>query len=108
MLNGWRYFFSTSLLWLIVFTGEIMSIPEFLNIYRPHVYPNSVIVTFMVRWKNQFIELRSTYSNNKYWAEQFFYIYGNWEAADSESRPLKHSVLGNGVSLERAVSICFY
>jgi hypothetical protein len=58
----------------------------------PHAYPNSEIVTFMVRGKNQFIKLGSMYSNNKYWAEQFFYIFRAWEAADSEARPLKHSV----------------
>ena len=37
MPNGWRYFFLTYLLWPIVFSGEIMSIPEFLNIYGPHM-----------------------------------------------------------------------
>jgi hypothetical protein len=56
------------------------------------MYPNSEIVTFMVRGKNQFIELGSTYSNNKYWAEQFFYIFGSWEVSDSEDRPLEHSI----------------
>ena len=74
MSNGWRYF----LLWPIVFSREIMLIPKFLNIYGPHMYPNSETVTFMVRGKNQFIELGSTYSNNKYWAEQFFYIFKSW------------------------------
>ena len=92
MPNGWRYFFSTYLLWPIVFQGETMSIPEFLNIYGPHMYPTNGLVTFMVRGKNQFIELESTYSNNKCWGEQFFYISGNWEAADSEACPLRHSI----------------
>jgi hypothetical protein len=92
MPNDWRYFFSTFLLWPIVFPGETMSIPEFLNIYGPHMYPNSETVTFMVRGKNQFIELGNTYSNNKYWAGQFFYIFGGWEAADSKDHPLRHSI----------------
>jgi hypothetical protein len=58
----------------------------------PHAYPNAKIVTFMVCGKNQFIKLGSMYSNNKYWAEQFFYIFWAWEATDSEARPLKRSV----------------
>jgi endo-1,4-beta-D-glucanase Y len=77
-----------------------MSILEFLNIYGPHMYPNLEMVTFMVRGKNQFIELRSTYSNNKYWVEQFFYIFENWKAADSEAL-----FFGNGAFPERAVRI---
>jgi hypothetical protein len=92
MPNGWTYFFSTFLLWPTVFPREIMSVPEFLNIYGPHAYPNSKTMTFMVCKKNQFIERRSTYSNNKYWVEQSFYISRAWEAADSKARPLRHSV----------------
>ena len=69
-----------------------MSILEFLNIYKPYAYSNSQMVTFMVHGKNQFIELGSTYSNNKYWVEQFFYIFGAWEAVDSKALPLKHSI----------------
>jgi hypothetical protein len=90
-----------------------MSIPEFLNIYAPHMYPTLGTVTFQVRGgKNQFIDLGSRFSNNKGWGEQFFYISGNWEAADSEPCPLRHSVPCEwGVSQERCkylLLICFW
>ena len=48
MPNGWRYFFSPFLPWPLVCPGETLSVLEFLNIYRPHSYPTSEIVTFMV------------------------------------------------------------
>jgi uncharacterized protein YhbP (UPF0306 family) len=40
------------------------------------------MVTFMVQGKNQFIKLGSTYSNNKHWAKQFFYVFEAWEVAE--------------------------
>ena len=92
MPNGWRYFLATFLLWPAVFLGEVLSISEFLNIYGPQIYPTSKTMTFMVRGKNQFIELGSTYSNNKHKAEQFFYIFGTWEAMESEVIPLQYFV----------------
>jgi hypothetical protein len=66
MPNGWKYFFSTFLLWPSEFPVETLLVSEFLNIYGPHTYPTSKMVTFMVRGKNQYIEHGSTYSNNKH------------------------------------------
>jgi hypothetical protein len=65
-----------------VFPGETLSVIEFLNIYGPHAFPTSEMVTFMVQGKNQFIKLGSTYSNNKHWVEQFFYVFEAWEVAE--------------------------
>jgi hypothetical protein len=65
MPNGWRYFLATFLLWPVVFSLPL-SISEFLNIYGPHIYPTYKMVTLIVRGKNQFIKLGSTYSNNKH------------------------------------------
>lgn len=107
--NGWRYFLATFLLCPTVFPGQLMSVPEFLNIYGPHFYRATESGTFMVRGKNQFIELGSTYSNNKHWSEQFFYILGEWEASSSEALPLKHTVPREwGATQENCKYLCLF
>ena len=85
MPNGWRYFLVMFLLWPTIFL-------EFFNICDLHIYPNTEAVTFIVRGKNQFIEIGIAYSNNKYWSEQFFYIYGDQEASLLKGLPLEHTV----------------
>lgn len=93
MPNGCRYFLAMLLLWLSMFPGKTMSVSKFLNIYGLQIYPNIEKVTFMVHGKNQFIEVGKTYSNNKHWAKQFFYVSGAWKVSTLETLPLKHIVL---------------
>lgn len=73
---GGGIFLPLNLLWPTIFSGQKISVLEFLNIYGPHFYHNTELATFMVWGKNQFIKLGSTYSNNKHWPEQFFYVLG--------------------------------
>lgn len=108
MPNGWQYFLATFLQWPTVFPRQVMSIPKFLNIFGPHFCQANETVTFIVRWKNQFIKLGSTYSNNKHWSEQFFYISGNWEASPFKTLLLKHIIPREwGTSQEDCKCSCF-
>jgi hypothetical protein len=63
-----------------------MTIPEFFNIYRPSVQHNWTIA-FQVRQNPLFIYLWKSYSNNKYWEEQFFCVSREWEFPITEVLP---------------------
>jgi hypothetical protein len=91
MHNGRSYFLATFLLCPSMFPGETISVPKFLNIYGHQIYPTYETVTFMVCRKNQFIELESTYSNNKHWVEKFFTFSELGRCMHWRPLPLQHS-----------------
>lgn len=81
MPNAWRYLFASYILWKTVL-GTRMSILQFLNIYRPKM-GRSGTMELQVRQSPLFIFLKSAYSNNKQWKQQFFCVSGEWECSSS-------------------------
>jgi hypothetical protein len=68
--NSWRYLFASFILWRTVI-GTRMSVPQFLNVYRPTMDSEGV-VKLRTRQGPSFIFLKSVYSNNKEWERQVF------------------------------------
>lgn len=55
-----------------------MSIPQFMNVYRPGMDADG-IVKLRTRQGPSFISLKPVYSNNKDWEKQVFRVSGEWE-----------------------------
>jgi hypothetical protein len=79
--NSWRYLFASFILWRTVI-GSRMSIPQFLNVYRPSMDAEGV-VKLRTRQGPSFIFLKPIYSNNKDWEKQIFRVSGEWECPRS-------------------------
>jgi hypothetical protein len=74
MPNAWRYLFASYVLWRLVLKKE-MKIIQFLNIYRPRQTSEGMI-ELCVCHPPIFIKLKSGLTNNKFWEQQFFRVYG--------------------------------
>jgi hypothetical protein len=79
--NSWRYLFASFILWRTVI-GSQMSIPQFMNVYRPGMDAEGV-VKLWTRQDPSFIFLKPIYSNNKDWEKQVFRVSGEWECPRS-------------------------
>jgi hypothetical protein len=62
--------------------GSRMSIPQFMNVYRPGMDAEG-IVKLRTRQGPSFIFLKPVYSNNKDWEKQVFRVSGEWECSRS-------------------------
>jgi hypothetical protein len=79
--NSWRYLFASFILWRTMI-GSRMSIPQFMNVYRPAMDSEGV-VKLRTRQGPSFIFLKPIYSNNKDWEKQVFRVSGEWECPRS-------------------------
>lgn len=73
VLNGWKYLFASHILWPTVLEGQRMTILVFFNIYCPSAQRDGTMA-FQVRQNPIFIYLKKSYSNNKYWEEEFLRV----------------------------------
>jgi hypothetical protein len=86
--NGWRFLIACYLLWPELNPGHEMSIEEFLNVYRPFPCKEiSGVLSFTARERYQVIGLGGSFSNNKEWHKEFFFVSGNWECPEGEDLP---------------------
>jgi hypothetical protein len=91
MPNAWRYLFSSYILWRLVLKKE-MKILQFFNIYRPR-QTSEGIIELCVRHPPIFIKLKSGLTNNKFWEQQFFRVYGEWECSEGTLLPENRKML---------------
>ncbi|XP_059459492.1 uncharacterized protein LOC132189035 [Corylus avellana] len=83
--NGWRFLIACYLLWPEANPGHEMSVEEFLKVYRPMPLQEvSGVLSFTAREKLQVIGLGGTYTNNKDWHKEFFFVSGDWECLPDE------------------------
>jgi hypothetical protein len=64
------YLFASYILWKTVL-GNKMNILQLFNIYRLRQKPD-IMIELAIRHLPLFIWLKSGYSNNKFWEQQFF------------------------------------
>jgi hypothetical protein len=79
--NSWRYLFASFVLWRTVI-GTRMSVPQFMNVYRPAMDSEGV-VKLRTQQGPSFIFLKPIYSNKKEWEKQVFRVSGEWECPKS-------------------------
>jgi hypothetical protein len=77
MPNTLRYLFASYILWRTVLDKE-MNILQFFNIYRSRQKSEGAN-ELTVRHPLIFIKLKSGLLNNKFWKQQSFRVYGEWE-----------------------------
>lgn len=84
--NGWRVFFACMVVWSKILGVEHpLTVVEFLKIYRlTKCSKTEFLFTFQLRKKMKPLTFRRTYSSNKWWKDEFFFVQGDWEFSPSE------------------------
>lgn len=84
--NGWRFFLRSYILWPSINPRCLMSIPEFLALYRS-LFKESGTMSFISRRTTPgliWIDSKGHQSNNKGWDYEFFYVSREWECSSGQ------------------------
>jgi hypothetical protein len=83
--NAWRTFFACVILWpLALGRDNILTIKEFLHLYRLQKNPQSAAAYNFQTKKEKFIQIDSQFSSNPKWKNKYFFVSGQWEFTPTE------------------------